>query len=373
MSTTLAQNCYTALSSAGTAEFVIESSITATTDLLRTEIFVFEITAATNPKADIFLRVGTVYDITALPVGRQTAILNGSTLYLSSGFIVSFSDVQTATTAKLTIQSRVNSLVTAYLLYVGNNPDQFAGNTVTVTPIPIQSSSNDNVQVAYENWGVSKAALATATQTVNTAEATLGVTPYSGGATTILANLQAQYSNDTKVVQALTPLVSGTLSPLVTIATWESTQFGNAGTVPAINTAMLTFITAAQAYVASDHGTTATGIFNTAISVFQVAQANLAGIINAEPASLRAASAALNATSTPPILTGLGTILSFVSSNAGAESSAIGVASTALTNAQTALTNAQTNVSTSGPANNAVNTFNTDAAALTALVPGFPT
>ena len=117
--TTLHQNCAAYWNASGATRFKIESTVTYVKpgDLPSASIFVYSLGTADDPKTDTFLRVGTVQDITELPLGRERAIREGSTTYLSTGFFIEYSDVATAVTAKQLIQSRVDQLISDWITY----------------------------------------------------------------------------------------------------------------------------------------------------------------------------------------------------------------------------------------------------------------
>lgn len=117
--TTLRQNCTTVLDGLGSSKFQIENTITlvALGDLPGPSIFVFQLVTATEPKNDVFLRIGSIQDITNTPTGRDAALITGSATYLSTGFTVRYDDVSTATAAKQLIQSRVDQLIADWRLY----------------------------------------------------------------------------------------------------------------------------------------------------------------------------------------------------------------------------------------------------------------
>ena len=131
MATTLGQSCTVYLDGSGVQRFKIESSVevVAAGDLPSPNIFVNQIVSPNDPKADIFLRVGTVADLTTLPWNRDTAVARSQTLFLSSNFTVIYTDVATASTAKLLIQQRVDNIIADWHTY----NDQFLS-PLTVPP-----------------------------------------------------------------------------------------------------------------------------------------------------------------------------------------------------------------------------------------------
>lgn len=124
--TTLGQRCTVFLDATGVQRFKIDSSIDSVLagDLpifgpspYTSNIFVHKILNPADPKADTFLRVGTVADLTTLSLGRETAVGLGHSLYLSTEFSVTYDDIATASTAKLLIQQRVDNLIADWHTY----------------------------------------------------------------------------------------------------------------------------------------------------------------------------------------------------------------------------------------------------------------
>lgn len=124
--TTLGQRCTVFLDAGGVQRFKIDSSIDSVLagDLpvfgpspFTSNIFVHKILNPADPKADTFLRVGNVADLTTLDRGRETAVGLGHSLYLSTEFSVTYDDIATASTAKLLIQQRVDNLIADWHTY----------------------------------------------------------------------------------------------------------------------------------------------------------------------------------------------------------------------------------------------------------------
>lgn len=118
-------------------------------DLPYTTIFVYTITAPTDPKSDVFSRIGNISDLTTLPLTRESAVAQNKTSYLASNFSVTYDDVQTATSAKALIQSRIDQLITDWLTYQNKfvNPRE--------TELPATSSTI--IQAAENSYYVAAA------------------------------------------------------------------------------------------------------------------------------------------------------------------------------------------------------------------------
>ena len=124
--TTLGQYCTVFLDTLGVQKYSIVSSIEAVLagDLpvfgpspYTSPIFVHQIVTSNDPKADIFLRVGNVADLTTIPPSREAALTANQTLYLSTEFTVIYDDIAVASQAKPLIQQRVDNLIADWHLY----------------------------------------------------------------------------------------------------------------------------------------------------------------------------------------------------------------------------------------------------------------
>lgn len=119
MFTTIDQLSEVYYTSAGEVRFRVTTSFVDLKegDLPYTNIFVYGIVAANDPKADSFQRIANIGDLTTLPISRESAVTQGAASYLASSFSVSYNDVQTATSAKQLIQSRIDQLINDWRTY----------------------------------------------------------------------------------------------------------------------------------------------------------------------------------------------------------------------------------------------------------------
>lgn len=117
--TTLAQDCTNVTLSNGERRFQLKGALTYLKpgDLPGTEIFVHEVQADNDPKADRFLRVANVVDLTRLPRGRESALRLGSPVYLSSALLLQYEDIAVAIQAKKLLTVRVDQLISDWLRY----------------------------------------------------------------------------------------------------------------------------------------------------------------------------------------------------------------------------------------------------------------
>jgi len=189
MATTLGQRCTVFLDIDGIQRFKIASSIDSVLagDLpiygpspYTSLIFVHKIIEPTDPKADTFLRVGNVADLTTLALGRELAVGLGQTLYLSTAFTVIYDDIATASQAKTLIQQRVDNLIADWHTYnekflapLTTPPD------LSTIPLPLTLSEETARKNAYNTAHAellaakadSAAAAATSTATLTAASA----------------------------------------------------------------------------------------------------------------------------------------------------------------------------------------------------------
>lgn len=187
--TTLGQHCTVFLDTAGVQRFKIESSVDSVLagDLpiygpspYTSNIFVHKIIAPTDPKADTFLRVANVADLTTLPLGREVAVGLGQLLYMTTAFTVIYDDIATASQAKTLIQQRVDNLIADWHAYNEqflaplNAPPLPDPQTYSEIPFPLTASEEAARKALYNtahaNLLASKvtsaAAAATATATI---------------------------------------------------------------------------------------------------------------------------------------------------------------------------------------------------------------
>ena len=174
--TTLGQHCTVYLDAASVQHFKIESSVDQVLpgDLPASNIFVFQVVAPLDPKADVFLRVANVADLTLLPQGRESAVGAGTTYYLATAFTVTYDDIATASQAKLLIQQRVDNLIADWRAYNAsflaplNAPAIPVGPPYTYTDVTLplttslETTRKDAYYTAHANLLVAKGDVASA-------------------------------------------------------------------------------------------------------------------------------------------------------------------------------------------------------------------
>lgn len=125
MTVELRQERHVELVGGATQAFVITSEVHAITpsvppSLPHVNIFVLNVVDVTDPKKDTLVRVGTLADITTLPIGRTAGIARPSAagiLYLSSTVTVSYDTLEVANTAAKTFKDRINALITSWVSF----------------------------------------------------------------------------------------------------------------------------------------------------------------------------------------------------------------------------------------------------------------
>jgi hypothetical protein len=160
MATTLGQHCTVFLDVDGIQRFKIVSSVDSVEagDLplhgaapYTSYIFVHKIVEPTDAKADTFLRVGNVADLTTIAIGRELAVGLGQSLYLAIEFTVIYDDIATASQAKTLIQQRVDNLIADWHKY---NEEFLAPLTtppdLSTIPFPLTQSEEDERKAAYD-------------------------------------------------------------------------------------------------------------------------------------------------------------------------------------------------------------------------------
>lgn len=179
--TTLHQDSTTVFDATGAPKFRVASSITYVKegDLPYAEVFVHEILNSLDPKQDKFLRVATVHDLTVFLRGRDTAIINGQSTYLSSSFTIEFNDVTTATAAKETVRTRVDSLIADWIKYTTQfiSPTDFTlpapEDTLVAAATNAYTTAKSSRASAEAELAAANAALATAQTAASTASTNL--------------------------------------------------------------------------------------------------------------------------------------------------------------------------------------------------------
>jgi hypothetical protein len=130
--TIVVQNNTQVLVAPETYEYKMETTITYKGELPRIQIFVYKIVDAADPSSDTFARVANVGDLDGeaeLLISRDATIAAGATEYTSSYCSIQYPDLTIATQAKSAIATRINELISDWVLYhdtfiVNNGIDQ---------------------------------------------------------------------------------------------------------------------------------------------------------------------------------------------------------------------------------------------------------
>ena len=287
MKTTLGQLCTGFYDNLGALKFQIVSSIDYVLegDLPFATIFVHQIVSSTDPKADKFLRVGTVVDLTTQPLTRDAALLSGVATYLALDFTVTFADVATATTAKALIQTCVDTLISDWIKY--NNefiiPDSIELPAASDTIVEASQAAFAAAKKAHED---AEALLVAASDAYTDAQAE--ATAAAAAATkqqldcvtaTTNNNLLSAGLSATATLRSLLSSTGGTLDAMQTIyglvvatGTWDTASRAAAGAVflTAIDALRLAVTTEAQAGAAVT-AAAQSAILNQGTSICQLA------------------------------------------------------------------------------------------------------
>jgi hypothetical protein len=162
MKTRLNQECTSTEDAAGTLHFLIDNTITAVADgdLPQADIFLHQIVSSLDPKADVFMRIATLSDLTLEAKGRDTALLLQKSVYLSPRFTLDYSDLPTAVQGKQIIQARIDDLILNWRLY----QTQFVNPHNTDLPLAessVVTSAKDALKSALKDVTTKTADLAT--------------------------------------------------------------------------------------------------------------------------------------------------------------------------------------------------------------------
>lgn len=308
MATTLGQRCTVYLDGGGVQRFKIASSVDSVLagDLpiigsspYTSAIFVHKIVIGVDPKADVFLRVGNVADLTTLSRTRELALGLGQPLYLSNAFTVIYDDLATASQAKTLIQQRVDNLIADWHAY---NEQFLAPVTIapdySTIPLPLTLSEEqerkDAYNAAHAELLLAKVETATAaglvaTTTVATSaanEAAADAVADSQQCSTLLGQLNSAITAEDAFRSTVT-----IFAPSATTFSTASLAFYNASI--AYQTASATYSAAAAVYLGLGPSP-GTGPFNT----FTTATTNWANAVatwNVALTTWNAARAAFNA------------------------------------------------------------------------------
>jgi uncharacterized protein (UPF0333 family) len=110
-------DCYGVSVDNNTQEYRIEVSIETAGELPQKFIFVYAVNSKDDPSTDIFQRVGNPQDVQNLKVGRDAAIANDETEYLTSYCYLQYSTLDVAIQAKSVLTTRINDLVKYWIDY----------------------------------------------------------------------------------------------------------------------------------------------------------------------------------------------------------------------------------------------------------------
>jgi hypothetical protein len=99
------------------ANYEIAVSVTDKGDLPDDRLLVVTIIDPEDAKGDTFARVATIADFNDVTVDRPTAIANDEDVYRTSVFVFTYDNLETANNAQDVLKSRIDELVTDYLLF----------------------------------------------------------------------------------------------------------------------------------------------------------------------------------------------------------------------------------------------------------------
>jgi hypothetical protein len=152
MKTRLNQECTSAEDATGALHFLIDNTISAVApgDLPQAGIFLHQIVSSVDPKADVFMRIATLTDLTTEPKSRDNAVALNKSVYLSPRFTLDYADLPTAVQGKQIIQARIDDLILNWRLY----QTQFVNPHNTDLPLAessIVTSAKDALKTALKD------------------------------------------------------------------------------------------------------------------------------------------------------------------------------------------------------------------------------
>jgi hypothetical protein len=114
--TTVTQECIPVDTEDG-MRYQITTTIVDPGELPDVFLFVQDITDVADPKQDVFVRVGSPYDLENVLVGRDSAIAAGVLRYRTNMFVVRYTDLEVAVQAKQAISQRVDTAINTWYTY----------------------------------------------------------------------------------------------------------------------------------------------------------------------------------------------------------------------------------------------------------------
>lgn len=114
----------------GTFQYQIQAAVTEAGELPHAALFVYQYTDIVDATQDTFVRVATPYDLENIPIGRDNALTDGVTFYLTSVLVRKYVDLNTAVQAKDAVRSRINDGVNSWYNY----SNDFTGDTDVYHP-----------------------------------------------------------------------------------------------------------------------------------------------------------------------------------------------------------------------------------------------
>lgn len=216
-------------------KYQITTTVTDAGELPDVFLFVHDIVETSDPKQDVFVRVGNPYDLENVVVGREAALAAGLTRYRTNMFLARYTDLELAVQAKQAISQRIDTAVNTWYTY----KEEFR-ETPPLTPTDHPTTDEEYLQTltnAYKDTIAARQAAETdalaAAEAVKDAEA----------AAAAAASLVQVYKKETEFCQT------------ARVTYWNGTPGVKSG-VSALSSASQTFFNAIKAVYNSYSGYT---------------------------------------------------------------------------------------------------------------------
>jgi hypothetical protein len=98
-------------------KYQITTTVTDAGELPDVFLFVHDIVETSDPKQDVFVRVGNPYDLENVVIGREAALAAGLTRYRTNMFVARYTDIELAVQAKQAISQRIDTAVNTWYSY----------------------------------------------------------------------------------------------------------------------------------------------------------------------------------------------------------------------------------------------------------------
>lgn len=199
-------------------------------------LFVHDVIELSDPKQDMFVRVGNPYDLENVVVGREAALAAGLTRYRTNMFVNRYTDIELAVQAKQAISQRIDTAVNTWYTYKAEFkevPPLVPSDHPTTDEEYLQTLT-DAYKAAMEARKAAEAAAAAAAEAVKDAEAAAAaaaqiVQIYETETTFCQTAYKTYWSGAPGLKSGLTALATGSNNFFNDIVDWFNANTGTHG------------------------------------------------------------------------------------------------------------------------------------------------